>query len=245
MSVGSVLVRSFQSWLRSSAAQPVITHAEQKFAPQIAKVVGDDLALSAKAVGEAVTARVPTGAMPVAAVRAATSGAARPVAQGVTRAAQAAPAVSKQAVQELSEAAAKMSGKPVMSRGEQLLASRRVALNRIHGDRRELIVQRFLAQKYPAARGYTVHPEQYLRDSAGAIARTVEGQQGRRIDFVVFKGDKAVSTVEVTSREASKAAQRLKEIRIREAGGRYLINPDTGKLVKLPKNQTTDILRLD
>jgi hypothetical protein len=128
--------------------------------------------------------------------------------------------------------------------GEQWLARRRVAMNRINGDRRELIVKRFLEKKYPQAEGYTVHPEQYLRDKSGEIAHDVKTGEARRLDFVVFKGDRPHATIEVTSKQASKTAQTAKELKIREAGGRYLINPGTGKLVKLRPDQRTAVLRL-
>jgi hypothetical protein len=131
------------------------------------------------------------------------------------------------------------------SQGEKFLASRRVAMNRINGDRRELIVKRFLEKRFPQAEGYTVHPEQYLRDNLGQIAKEARSGEARRLDFVVFKGDRPHATIEVTSREASKVAQTAKELKIREAGGRYLINPTNGKLVKLHPQQRTAVIRLD
>lgn len=135
-------------------------------------------------------------------------------------------------------------GERKLSVGEQWLARRRVAMNRINGDRRELIVQRFLEKKYPKAEGYSVHPEQYLRDKSGAIAHDASSGEARRIDFVVFKGARPHATIEVTSEQASKTAQTAKELKIRDAGGRYLINPANGKLVKLRADQRTAVLRL-
>jgi hypothetical protein len=133
--------------------------------------------------------------------------------------------------------------KPV-SASEKLLASRRVAMNRINGRKREMIVERYLRRRFPEAEGYTVHAEQYLRDKLGRIAHEEASGESRRLDFVVFQGEKPVSTVEVTSKTASKVAQSAKEDKIRRAGGRYLIHPESGKLIRLPAGQTTAVLRL-
>jgi hypothetical protein len=234
MSIASVLVKSFQLWLKSPVARQVALQAEKALAPQIAKVgvmMADELALSARAVSQVAGKTAAKTATQVAG-KAAAQVATKTVAKGASQ-------VAGKAVAE----GAKVSGKRVMSQGEKLIAARRVAMNRIAGDRREMIVNRFLSRQFPAAQGYQVHPEQYLRNAAGEIARDAAGK-GRRLDFVVFQGDKAVSTIEVTSKTASKAAQAAKELRIREAGGRYLLNPDTGKLVKLAADQLTDTLRL-
>lgn len=144
-----------------------------------------------------------------------------------------------QAADEVAEVATRQ-----VSQGEKWLASRRVAMNRIHGDRREMIVERFLKNRFPETDGYAVHAEQYWRDRVGQIARDAESGEARRLDFVVFQGESAVSTVEVTSHTASKVAQTAKEASIRKAGGRYLINPATGELVKVPASLRTQVLRL-
>jgi hypothetical protein len=240
MSLATLLVRSFQVWLKSPAAGQALVQAERALAPQLAKVgakmAGDTLAISGKAAAQAATRAASRTAGRVA-TQAASKAVTQTAAKTVTQAA------SKTATQAAGEVA-EVAGKRVMSQGEKLIAARRVAMNRIAGDRREMMVSRFLNNRFPAAQGYKVHPEQYLRNSLGQIAREAKTGQARRLDFVVFQGDKAISTIEVTSKQASKVAQAAKELRIREAGGRYLLNPETGKLVKLAADQATDTLRL-
>jgi len=77
----------------------------------------------------------------------------------------------------------------------------------------------------------SVQREQYLRDKDGKIARDPVTGEARRIDTVVIKDEKAVDSVETTSRTADKTEQVQKENRIREAGGTNVRDRDTGKLV--------------
>lgn len=231
VSVGSLLVKSFQVWMKSPVGRQMMVHAQKVLAPQVAKVAtmgADKLVLSARAA---------TQLAGKSAVQVAGKAATRTVAQAASRTA------SQAAGQVAGKVASKAAGTRVLSQGEKLIAARRVAMNSIAGDRREMIVRRFLAGRFPAEKGFTVLPEQYLRNSAGQIARDAAGH-GRRLDFVVLKGNRAVSAIEVTSKTASKAAQAAKDLRIREAGGRYLLNPETGKLVKLRADQLTQTLRL-
>ena len=59
MSLASVLVKSFQVWLKSPVARQAMVQAEKTLAPQLAKVgatiAGDTLAISSKAAAQVAT----------------------------------------------------------------------------------------------------------------------------------------------------------------------------------------------
>lgn len=92
--------------------------------------------------------------------------------------------------------------------------------------------------------GYSVVEEVYLRNKEGSIVKDNKTGEARRIDFVVVKDGKAVSSVEVTSNTASKVEQSAKETRIRDAGGNY-IKDSNRNLVEIPKDVQTRIERRD
>ncbi|MCH1640888.1 hypothetical protein MJ257_12300 [Paenibacillus timonensis] len=117
-----------------------------------------------------------------------------------------------------------------------------IDLNREHGDLREAAVHEELTQLYPAE-NYEVIPEQYLRDSEGRIVKDVETGEARRVDFVVVKDGEVVRSIEVTSETASKDAQLAKEGRIREQGGEWIRNPETGELCRYGENVNTEVWR--
>lgn len=89
----------------------------------------------------------------------------------------------------------------------------------------------------------SVQSEKYLRDANNVIIKDPITGKARRIDFVVFVGDAAVDSVEVTSLNAPKGQQILRENRIRNAGGIYVLDVRTGKLVDISAVQTR-ILRV-
>lgn len=117
--------------------------------------------------------------------------------------------------------------------------------NKIDGCRREDSVENELKERYPESSGYKIIKEAYLRDQDGNIVRDPETGQARRIDFVVVKDGKVVDSVEVTSKTAPKEAQSAKEERIRENGGNYVKDPETGELIRMPDSVHTRIERRD
>ena len=116
--------------------------------------------------------------------------------------------------------------------------------NKEEGCRRERKVEKELEDRYPESEGYKIIKEAYLRDKDGNIVRDPEPPyKARRIDFVVVKDGKVVDSIEVTSKTAPKEAQSAKEERIRENGGNYIKDPDTGELIQIPDSVHTRIER--
>lgn len=115
--------------------------------------------------------------------------------------------------------------------------------NREDGANREEKAYNELKQEYPEEEGYKVEREQYLRDKDGNIVKDPETGEARRIDFTASKDGKVVKSIEVTSETAPKDAQIAKEERIREAGGNFIKDRDTGQLVEIPKDTQTEVRR--
>ncbi len=105
--------------------------------------------------------------------------------------------------------------------------------NKENGMRREGEVREELEAKYPNDQGYKIQSECFLCDEKGNIAKDPVSDKGRRIDFVVAKDGKAVESVEVTSLTAPKDEQMKQESRIREKGGNYIKDRETGEIVPL------------
>lgn len=84
--------------------------------------------------------------------------------------------------------------------------------------------------------------KRYLRDADGKI---VSDQFGiaRRVDFVVKGKDGKGTAVEVMSKTADKRLQIAKERDIRNSGGVYVRDPNTGKLVEVVS--VSRVMRLD
>lgn len=120
-----------------------------------------------------------------------------------------------------------------------------IAENRERGDAREKQVFEELSEQYPPEEGCKIIPEAYLRDSDGNIVKDSETGQARRIDFVVEKDGEIVDSVEVTSETASKDSQMAKEGRIRENGGNFIKDPETGELYEMPSTTQTTVRRLE
>lgn len=114
--------------------------------------------------------------------------------------------------------------------------------NKLDGCKREEAVYKELANAYPEKEKFQIKSEVYLRDKDGNIVKDSKTGEARRIDFAVFKDNKVVDMVEVTSKTAPKLEQISKEYRIRDAGGNY-IKDDSGKLIKVPNNVETRIDR--
>jgi RHS repeat-associated protein len=80
----------------------------------------------------------------------------------------------------------------------------------------------------------SVLTQRLLRDASGAKAVDPLTGQGRILDIVVVNKGMARDAVEVTSLGASKTAQIAKEMRIRQNGGTFIKDPNTGKLMHVP-----------
>ncbi len=119
-----------------------------------------------------------------------------------------------------------------------------IDLNRKNGDLREEQVYERLKEMYPEHQGYKIIGEAYLRDEQGNIVKDDLTGQARRIDFVVVKDGVVIDSVEVTSETAPKEAQLAKEQRIRENGGNYIKDPETGEIYKFPSQIQTHVWRL-
>lgn len=115
--------------------------------------------------------------------------------------------------------------------------------NREDGANREEQALESLNKEFPEEDGYKIEREQYLRDKDGNIVKDSETGEARRVDFVVIKDGKVVKSIEVTSETAPKDAQIAKEERIRDAGGNFIKDRDTGQLVEIPKDVQTEVRR--
>ncbi|UTM59457.1 hemagglutinin repeat-containing protein [Photobacterium sp. CCB-ST2H9] len=102
--------------------------------------------------------------------------------------------------------------------------------NAVEGNRRNFETEAELNARYPEA---SVQPEQYLRDSDGRIVKDPLTGEGRRIDHVVIQNGKVIDSAETTSLSARKEKQSEKEKRIRDSGGKYVRDRETGCLVEI------------
>lgn len=118
-----------------------------------------------------------------------------------------------------------------------------IETNREAGAEREELAYKELKDEFPEDEGYKIEREQYLRNEEGNIIKDSVTGEARRIDFVVIKDEKIVKSVEVTSKTASKKLQLAKEARIRQAGGNFIRDRDTGELIKFPKDIKTKVRR--
>ncbi len=115
--------------------------------------------------------------------------------------------------------------------------------NREAGMEREKVVGDELVREHPAADGYHVESQRYLRNENGEIVRDPETGESRKIDFEVIKDGEVVKSVEVTSETVDKTAQLAKEERIRDAGGNYIVDRRTGELVRFAPDVKTEVIR--
>ena len=119
-----------------------------------------------------------------------------------------------------------------------------VVQNKEDGCRREQEVEEELAEEYPEEEGYKVLPERDLLDKDGNPVKDPESGLGRRVDFVVTRNGEAVRSIEVTSPTAPKDAQLAKEDRVKDAGGTYVRDPDSGELIDVSDTKT-EVIRRD
>ena len=115
--------------------------------------------------------------------------------------------------------------------------------NRENGREREDLAKDELMRQYPEDGGAKLHQEAYLRDKSGEIVRDPVTNEATRIDFTVSRDGKIVKSVEVTSETAPKESQMAKESRVRDAGGRFIKDRDSGQLIEFPKTVETEIWR--
>ncbi|MFN3440571.1 MAG: ShlB/FhaC/HecB family hemolysin secretion/activation protein [Acidovorax sp.] len=109
--------------------------------------------------------------------------------------------------------------------------------NAVAGSRREREVTADLLAQYP---GGSVQNQQYLRDKEGNIVIDPNTGTARRLDHVVIVGGKVIEVVETTSLTADKDQQILHERETRRAGGSFIRDRETGKLVEV-----SDVSRIE
>lgn len=121
----------------------------------------------------------------------------------------------------------------------------RIIRNKVEGCRREQEVYAQLGEQYPESEGFKILSERYLLDKNGSMQRDpLSPHTCRRVDIVVADSENnPIRSIEVTSVSASKEEQTAKESRIRDAGGTFVRDPDTGQLIDLSKTPT-EILRI-
>ncbi|MCR6720414.1 MAG: hypothetical protein NVV59_08980 [Chitinophagaceae bacterium] len=108
-------------------------------------------------------------------------------------------------------------------------------INRSTGTSRQ---QAELAQLRNDNPNASIQAERYLRDKNGKILKDPLTGEARRIDFAVIKDNKVIELVETTSLNANKTFQSQKEARIREAGGTYIRDRNTRKLIDVSNIET-------
>ncbi|WP_133648435.1 RHS repeat-associated core domain-containing protein [Paraburkholderia flava] len=100
--------------------------------------------------------------------------------------------------------------------------------NKEDGLAREARAKDILEQRYGKE---NVLSERYLRDANGKSVKDPITGERRRVDFVVKGQDGVWRPVEITSQTAPKFDQLAKELRIREMGGTFAKNPNTGEII--------------
>jgi len=118
-----------------------------------------------------------------------------------------------------------------------------IELNRENGALREENALTDLQKEFPETDGFKHHQEAYLRNEQGDIVKDRLTGEARRVDIMVEKDGIICKSYEITSETAPKELQIAKEERIRQSGGSFILDRDTGKLIELPKNVTTEIRR--
>jgi hypothetical protein len=111
--------------------------------------------------------------------------------------------------------------------------------NRADGTRRQEQYRQEMADIHGEENVLT---ERFLRDANGDVVRDPVTGEGRRLDCVVVNGQCGYAA-EVTSPTAPKDRQIEKENNIRDAGGTFVVNPNTGELIEV--GNTSDVIRLD
>jgi len=81
----------------------------------------------------------------------------------------------------------------------------------------------------------SVQNEHNLLDSAGNRVIDPETRTGRRLDHVVIHEGRVIDVVETTSLTANKRKQLLHESDVRNNGGVYIRDKETGELLVVPE----------
>ena len=102
--------------------------------------------------------------------------------------------------------------------------------NAVEGRRRHLETEAELRNQYPDA---SIQSEQYLRDADNNIVLDPLTGEARRIDHVVIRDGQVIDSVKTTSPAARKGPQVDKENRIRQEGGNYVRDRESGCAVEL------------
>lgn len=122
----------------------------------------------------------------------------------------------------------------------------KIVKNKMDGIAREERVGKNLISKYGKD---NVIREAYIRDAKGRPIKDPMGEGARRLDFVVYKNNEVSKVFEVTSKTANKEAQVAKEKRILDlaakCGDAFIKDLNTGKLIKLPSDIKSEIVRLN
>lgn len=134
--------------------------------------------------------------------------------------------------------------KVLSSLGQKAKGQPAIALNQEVGAVREDLVLGELGRLFPRKDGYRILRQPYLRDASGSIARDAQTRQSRRLDFVVYRNRRVVRALEVTSRGADKVGQMAKETRIRQQGGNFIKDMESGDLLHLPRTLKTRVYRI-
>ena len=115
---------------------------------------------------------------------------------------------------------------------------RGIIANSAAGRARQARVQGRLQGRFKNA---SVQKDRYLRTADGRIAKDPVTGEGRRVDHVVIENGRAKAVVETTSKTAKKNPQLAKEWRIRQAGGTFIRERQTGALVDVASVPTRTI----
>lgn len=115
--------------------------------------------------------------------------------------------------------------------------------NRIDGANRELKAYNDLQKEFPRNEGYKIHQEAYLRNADGNIIKDSLSGEARRVDFMAEQDGQIAKSIEVTSETAPKEIQISKENRIRDGGGDFIKDRESGRLIKIPDSVKTEIRR--
>ena len=100
--------------------------------------------------------------------------------------------------------------------------------NKVAGAARENRAKALFEKRYGKQ---NVLSERYLRNAEGKIVKGPLTGEARRVDFVIKNANGTGTAKEITSLTADKTGQLLKEERIREAGGLFVREPGTKKLI--------------
>ena len=118
--------------------------------------------------------------------------------------------------------------------------------NKYDGLVREETVQKMLVKEFGED---NVIREALLRNADGLPIKDIITGEARRIDFIVKNGDAVLKSIEVTSENAVKRLQAEKELRILnqawEAGGVFIKDTATGKLIPFAEDIATQIWRFE